>query len=356
LPIFGAKRGPGCEGRWLLVGPLAWLCSDNAEYSPSPPSSPPPRAADDGLPYRYYFVGHDGAYGYANLSHADEDAPDAELQPGFAVAVVDEKVAHDDRWLRTRSGYWLRARDLGAARPSPFHGELLPDAPPNAPLDVAWVTADRTVAFAEPKPGKPVATLERLERVHYREEKTAGGATWVRTSEDGAAPRWMRAKDLAHPTPAPVPTEPGFDATKERWIDVDLATQTLTAYEGARPVFATLVSSGRGAPGTDSATPPGAHRIWVKLLSTNMDNLENDDAEQHYSIEDVPYVQFFDNAVALHGAFWHRAFGRTFSHGCVNLAPKDARWLFGFTSPHLPAGWSAAMPMQFEKGALVRVR
>jgi hypothetical protein len=98
------------------------------------------------------------------------------------------------------------------------------------------------------------------------------------------------------------------------------------------------------------------HRLWVKLVSTNMDDLENDEVEQHYSIEDVPYVQFFDKAVALHGAFWHRDFGKPHSHGCVNLAPRDAEWLFGFTSPHVPAGWSAVMPMAYEKGTVVRVR
>ena len=67
-----------------------------------------------------------------------------------------------------------------------------------------------------------------------------------------------------------------------------------------------------------------------------MDNVERDDLDAHYSLEDVPYVQFFDKAVALHGAYWHRDFGHMKSHGCVNLAPLDARWLFDFTGPHLP--------------------
>jgi hypothetical protein len=44
------------------------------------------------------------------------------------------------------------------------------------------------------------------------------------------------------------------------------------------------------------------------------------------------------------------------SHGCVNLAPADAEWLFGFTSPHLPTGWSAALPVSVERGTSVRVR
>jgi lipoprotein-anchoring transpeptidase ErfK/SrfK len=269
---------------------------------------------------------------------------------------MQERVVHDQRWMRTRSGYWILARQLGEARPSAFHGEPVGPASPAGLVDVAWVLADRATVYGGARVGKSVAVLSRFDRVGWREERAAPGGPWVRVSEDGSEERWMRSRDLAHPTLAAPPVEAGGQAAKERWVDVELASQTLVAYEGARPVFATLVSTGRGAPGSESATPPGVHRLWVKLLSTNMDNLENDEAEQHYSIEDVPYVQFFDNAVALHGAFWHRDFGKPHSHGCVNLAPRDAAWLFAFTSPHLPAGWSAAMPMPFEKGTLIRVR
>ena len=178
----------------------------------------------------------------------------------------------------------------------------------------------------------------------------------VRVSDDASPEAWMRARDLVRQNLAPPPDEIGGAATQERWIDVELATQSLVAYEGARPVYTTLISSGRGATGTDTATPLGAHRIWVKLLSTNMGNLQNEDADEHYLIEEVPYVQFFDKGVALHGTFWHRDFGRVHSHGCLNLSPVDAEWLFGFTSPHLPAGWSAALPVSIETGTLVRVR
>ncbi len=175
----------------------------------------------------------------------------------------------------------------------------------------------------------------------------------------------MLSRELARPTMAPRPTEVDGD---ERWIDIELATQTLVAYEGERPVFATLMSAGRGPQGSDTATPIGINRIWVKLASSTMDNLERRDdpsalesvrpqeEQSFYSLDDVPYVQFFNKAVALHGVFWHRNFGRVQSHGCVNLAPKDARFLFGWTLPKLPRGWSAVLPTATEKGTLVRVR
>jgi len=94
----------------------------------------------------------------------------------------------------------------------------------------------------------------------------------------------------------------------------------------------------------------------VKVFTTKMDNLDKDEVDRHYAIEDVPWVQFFDKAIALHGAFWHRDFGHVHSHGCVNLAPIDARWLFAFTAPHLPPSWTAVLPTKIEQGAVVRVR
>jgi lipoprotein-anchoring transpeptidase ErfK/SrfK len=142
----------------------------------------------------------------------------------------------------------------------------------------------------------------------------------------------------------------------ERWIDVDLETQTLVAYEGRRPVFATLVSTGKGPPGTPLGTPRGTHRIWIKLLTSDMDNLEDENASRNYRMEDVPWVQYFSKGVGLHGAFWHRSFGQVRSHGCVNLAPLDAERLFWWTAPRLPAGWTAAFPTGHEPGTVVRVR
>ncbi len=118
-----------------------------------------------------------------------------------------------------------------------------------------------------------------------------------------------------------------------RWIHVDLSEQALVAYEGERPVFATLVSTGK--PGHE--TPTGLYRIQSKHVSTTMDDDSSEDGA--YSIEDVPWTMYFHGNYALHGAFWHYTFGRVRSHGCVNLAPADARWLFQWSTPTLPASW-----------------
>jgi lipoprotein-anchoring transpeptidase ErfK/SrfK len=365
LPLYAARRGPGCEGRWLLVGPYAWICSDATEFSADEPlaagaphpdgflSALPPAVPGDGLPYHYYFVGKDGASGFRDLSHSDEESPEQEFQAGFTVAVVDEQTVQGERWGRTRRGEWIALRELAAVPPVSFQGERIRGS---ESVDFSWVGSSKASVFSDPSGVKVIGQRFHREVVPWREKKDSPRGAMVRLSAEGEGEAWMRERDLVRQRLAPPPDEVGGTGARERWIDVELSTQTLVAYEGTRPVYATLVSSGRGPPGSDTATPPGVHRIWVKLLSTNMGNLQNEDADEHYLIEEVPYVQFFDRAVALHGAFWHRDFGHVHSHGCVNLAPVDAEWLFRFTSPHLPSGWTAALPVSVEKGTVVRVR
>jgi L,D-transpeptidase catalytic domain len=353
LPLFGAKRGPGCGGRWLLVGPLAWVCSDTAALSSDEPRAAGYPSGSDGLPYSYYFTGRDGAAAYAKLEFADEAAPDRELEGGWSVAITAQRSMNGELWGETPHGLWVQMRELGAAHPSTFHGELVSAGA----LDFAWVVSDHANVFAGPSIGKVSGSRVRFERVAWHETKEMPGGAMVRISDDGApAPEWMLVHDLAHPEISTPPDEVGGAATHERWVDVHLANETLVAYDGTTPVFATLVSTGRGPQGSESATPVGVHRVWVKLAASTMDNAERDDVGKHYSMEDVPWVQFFDKAVALHGVYWHSQFGRVKSHGCVNLAPLDARWLFGWTSPRLPAGWAAAFPTDLEKGSAVRIR
>ena len=58
-----------------------------------------------------------------------------------------------------------------------------------------------------------------------------------------------------------------------------------------------------------------------------------------YDIGEVPWVMYYHHSFAVHGAYWHDVFGNVRSHGCTNLAPADARWIFFWTEPRLPAGW-----------------
>jgi lipoprotein-anchoring transpeptidase ErfK/SrfK len=354
LPIFAVRRGPGCQGRYLEVGPSAWVCEDAVDLAPTTfidPSYRALRSKPDGLPFQYYFVGPDGSFAYKRLSSADVGTPDMQLEPGFAVAVVEERVVDGNRYGRTHNELWVPMRDIGPARPIAFRGEKVkPDD--QATLPFAWVIVDSVSVFVGPNSGtKQQDHRSRFERVPVLEEKTTNGTSFARIGDDA----WVRSSEIRHPTVATPPAEVDVSAG-DRWIDVELASQTLVAYEGSRPVFATLVSTGKGREGSATATPRGTFKIWAKLFTSNMDNLEDEGARRYYRMEDVPWVQYFSKGVGLHGVFWHRSFGHVRSHGCVNLAPIDAEFLFWWTAPRMPAGWTAVLPSAHDAGTVVRVR
>jgi len=136
---------------------------------------------------------------------------------------------------------------------------------------------------------------------------------------------------------------PAWGKNGERWFDVNVSKQTLVAYEGTRAVFATLISTGEAGledPEHTKSTKRGIFRIHTKHVSTTMDS---DAVGEEFELRDVPYVQYFEEGYALHGAYWHDRFGTPKSHGCINLTPEDARRLFFFTQPALPEGWHSVM-------------
>lgn len=130
---------------------------------------------------------------------------------------------------------------------------------------------------------------------------------------------------------------PKWGKNGEKWIDISISKQVLVAYEGEKPVFATLVSTGEdGLAEGERATKKGIFRVHTKYASVTMDS---DEVGEEFELRDVPYVQYFEGGYALHGAYWHDTFGTPKSHGCINLSPEDARRLFYFTEPQLPRDW-----------------
>jgi hypothetical protein len=156
-------------------------------------------------------------------------------------------------------------------------------------------------------------------------------------AKDGS---WLKSDEIR--TAAKPGDLPWFAKGTTRWIDVSILSQTLVLWEGSTPVYATLVSSGKdglGDPKTTHSTPTGTFKIYQKHVTTTMDS---DMADHEIELRDVPWVMYFDRGYALHAAYWHDDFGRARSHGCVNLAPIDARYVFEWSSPDVPEHWHAA--------------
>ncbi len=177
------------------------------------------------------------------------------------------------------------------------------------------------------------------------EERRVGGVGYF-VAKDGSLVPAEQAVRIDRPS-----RWPAWATAGRRWIDVSILRQSLTAYEGRKPVYVTLVSTGAdglGDPKTTHSTIQGAFLIHTKHVSVTMDDDRIDDA---FDFRDVPFVQYFTEGFALHAAYWHDDFGTPRSHGCVNLAPKDAAWLFGWTDPQVPEAWHGALSLR--KGTLV---
>jgi len=127
-------------------------------------------------------------------------------------------------------------------------------------------------------------------------------------------------------------------APDDKWIEVDLTRQWLTAYEGYTEVMETRISSGVNrsvsAGQLATRTPEGRHHVYSKMPSKHMGQTDLAADLENPSLPGVPWTIFFaKGGYAFHGAYWHQNYGAPMSRGCVNMRPEDARWLFRWTNP-----------------------
>jgi hypothetical protein len=272
---------------------------------------------------------------------------------GFYVALDQKVFAFAGKMWRTTHGSYVPFDHILVHQPSTeFEGVWVghDDEPRKLPLafllrgslKIGFSTAGET-----PKRLDPIGRFAFLSLTPRRE--VFQGKGYLETT-DGF---FLREGDVTVGRAAAPPADlkPG-----EKWIDVNLSSQVLVAFEGDKPVFATIVSSGRHDDedkSKDHRTPAGNFRIREKHITTTMDDDSATDGP--YSIEDVPWVMYFDKGIALHGAFWHSSFGHEHSHGCVNMLPHDARLLFQWVGPTLPEGWHAVRATDENAGTRVIV-
>jgi hypothetical protein len=245
--------------------------------------------------------------------------------------------------------------------------------------DLAFVPKDRVMVYphvsfhgAELKGDVqlPIAFFKEKARPQYRlgegGEIVANGKEWPRLAwvqltnnvREWAGTRYLEtrdglyvdASDTTAPTPQPrtpwgakvgEPDTTGkAPAGRATWLEASVYGGWIIAYEGTRPVYVTLISPGRGGipvggidPVDTASTPVGSWAITGKFVTATMV------APHEFIHSDVPWTQNFHGPHALHGAYWHDAWGEKKSAGCVNVSPIDGRWLFHWTDPPLPEGW-----------------
>lgn len=286
----------------------------------------------------------------AELTTESDGVLGRRMVKGFYVAVDKEFEWSSRTWYKTTKGMVAPKDRFVKVEGAEFKGVELTES---LTLPVAWAYGFRQARarYQLNERGKlaPAGQVERLEATYLTEEEMeADGRRYVQT-RDGS---WLRAEDVRVARMPPIPMNV---ASGERWIYIDLRAQTLVALVGGTPVYATLISSGRESDddSKDHRTPPGEWNIREKHITTTMDGDGTAAGDLPYSIEDVPYVMYFQGSYALHGAFWHRNYGVRMSHGCINLAPLDAKYLFFFTGPVVREGWHGAWAGNGQAGSRI---
>ena len=399
VPVFAETvAGDGCAAGWYRLVEGGYICSSDGSIDEAAPQVRlAPRRPDlrAPLPYPYARNAQNGTPLYSSVPSKDQIAAyesyqessdsarraleggsaawwqrkeaalngvrlaDLDVEPdgvlgrrmvkGFYIAIDNEFEWTARTWYKTTKALIAPKDRFVPVEASTFQGVSIDS---EHPLPVAWVYArDSRPTYAIDDTGKvkPVGTVARFTPIHLEGDPVrAEGHEYMRSREGF----WVRSEHvrIAQLSSIPVSVQP-----EEHWIHVDLYSQTLVAFIGATPVYATLVSSGKESPDEekDHRTPPGEWNIREKHITTTMDGDGTAAGDLPYSIEDVPYVMYFRGSYALHAAFWHRNYGVRMSHGCINLAPLDAKYLFFFTGPSVREGWHGAWAGNGQTGSRI---
>lgn len=296
-----------------------------AQDAPPPPGIPAdqintyPAPAVTPLPINYAAINE---YSYRRVLEAADiyDAPDGEvvetLDAGYNFVSVWQT---EDGWVQIGVDRWIEEAKLGGVvYPSGFAGVMLPEGP--LPYTAAWMLVNLHASTVPGQLGnQDNVRLSRYQMVNIYATVEVDGWRWYQVGVD----QWVKQTNVAKILPVARPE----GVNTHRWISIDLYEQVAIAYEGDRPVFATLVSSGM----PQWATREGVFNVWLQLDRTNMSGSEGQ--TDFYSLEDVPDTLYFDGAIALHGTYWHNSFGWRHSHGCVNLSITDSQWLYEWAAP-----------------------
>ncbi|MFW5738738.1 MAG: L,D-transpeptidase [Myxococcota bacterium] len=286
----------------------------------------------------------------ADMTADSDDILAKRMARGFFIA-VDKSFRKNGRyWHKTTEGLLAPSDKMYINSPPKFQGvELVGEDAPSLP--VGWSRVQAAKYELDGKKLKRKGHVDRFEMVPMTGKTMKHGKRLYREAKAGF---WVRASQfrVTDPGPPPADLKPG-----ERWIDVDIDSQTLVAFEGDKPVYATMISSGKKGRTrkTDHSTVLGAFRVREKHVAATMDGDGAAPGEGPYSIQDVPYVLYFERSYAIHGAFWHNNFGTRMSHGCVNLAPLDAKRIFFWSEPRIPRGWHGMWSTPDRPGSYVVV-
>ena len=348
LRVGNKVSGSGCkDGSWYEATPFGYVCTSLGFHVSDSPNGNrygvPPAEVSSHLPYQYSRVITKRAPRYYRIPTVQEEeqarramekkGPTPEvvsalMEGDYFLALAEKETRKADGavFYRTIRGRFVSESDVELRNPDVVRGEELGRDGWHLPLAFVW-GEDRDLLDLKGGKARVTGKAQKHGRFVVEEEPKVDGVAYV-AGKPGAVKRDEVRVARQAKRPSDVPAN-------GKWIHVDLGEQTLVAYEGDKPVYATLVSSGK-----EGYEPPtGLFEIQQKYISTTMN--ATDPIDGFYEVEEVPWTLYYYGGYALHGAYWHTDFGKVRSHGCTNIAPVDARWLYYWSEPEVPAAWHA---------------
>jgi hypothetical protein len=331
----------------LPLGPSVYL-TELARLGLTLPARPLPARKPDPalsyLPYSYFRLGDEPVPLFSGIP-SDPKAGYSSIFPrGFSyISYLDRVDTGHGIFYLLSSGGWIPAGP-GSYRVSEipsFQGLEFQATPRNS---FGWTFEDIPILSA---PGYNAPQTRRrllpFTVVQIYSTLNVDGADWNLIGVD----QWVEARKVAQVV---IMTGPPEGSAGNRWIDVNLAEQTLAVYENSRLIFATVIATGL----EPFWTRPGLFQVYQRKETELM---RNSDPSDFYFLENVPWTMYFDGPRALHGAYWRTRFGYPQSHGCVNLSVGDAHWLFNWAHEgdwvyvHDPTGQTPTDPSKYTAGA-----
>jgi hypothetical protein len=316
-------------GNCIPAGPSAYLTQMAEKGITFPMTAVPGVKPDFSYTYidtRYGQVRTQNAPVYGSMEDALANKKNTAIRKITAsfgyISYTEDAVVDGRRVYQIEHGAWMTAVDIVRIGAVPLFQGLTFDRTPERPF--GWVLAYLSPGPVETKrtPGYQTRDytgnfINNHQIVWSYAEETVDGTDWYMVGPD----EWLPGNTLARVIPNTTPPE---GVTNGRWIEINLFEQTLAVYDQHELIFATLIASGL----EPFWTRPGLFQIYQKLETTPMSGAFEADRSDAYYLEDVPWTMYYDDAIALHGAYWRANLGFPQSHGCVNLSVGDSHWLY----------------------------
>ncbi len=348
-----SEENDQCTEGWYAILPRGYVCTEKATTTdmqhPTLRSMALGANLEGALPYMYART----TKVTARFEKKSQEGVEltGRLAKNTVMAIVGSWTAPDESKEPQRLGLkmdggFVRADDLEAALGTDFQGLEIEK---EDDLPVAYV-----VRRGVRKWKMDGAAAIKEEEIPYHTRltltgrfRTVQGLRFWATSND----EWVRHKDVTvirrrHEFPE-------FATGEQKWIDISIVTGTAVAYEGQKPVYATLVSVGRdrrGDPKTTASTEQGTFRVVRKQITQRA--ADSPDAPLH----DAPWALQLDSGDWIHASPAHDRFGIEHTDGNIEVSPKDGRYLFNWSTPSVPEGWHGVVVDPAEETTIVQIR